>query len=448
MQTTGELAFDRYRVDLDRRRLLRDGEPVVLSGKAFDLLVIFISSGGVMLTREQLYERLWPTTIVEDANLSQTVYLLRRALDPVGDGRAFIETTARVGYRFVKETRIVTPPVARSGRWFGYAAATICMVLVGAGLWPLRDHHDTIPTGVRSAEALGQYHLDLRSPDHLAYALAYFKEAERDAPSDADGYAGAAAAYALLAEFQREGSVSQHHLVSLAQASSRDALRTDAESSRALAVAGFIAYRFADSPAAADRDLERAVTIDANDAQAHHWLGVLRVTQGKLDAGIAEIETAHRLQPTSEVYTRWLARMYLFARRPDQAIVEAQQTLHIEEGDAPASLAIAGAQEQRGDLEAAMRTLLALQRRDPSEAPFVVPDAARLEAVMHVRQRIELTRRIDRFVAAGQADPFEAALFYLTVGHKRHAWSMLRVARRSQYAIDIQRNDPRLSTLL
>ena len=448
MQTTGELAFDRYRVDLDRRRLLRDGEPVVLSGKAFDLLVIFVSSGGVMLTREHLYERLWPTTIVEDANLSQTVYLLRRALDPVGDGRAFIETTARVGYRFVKETRIVAPPVARSGRWFGYAAAAICLVLVGGGMRPLREHPGAIPTAVRSAEALGQYHLDLRSPDHLAYALTYFKEAERGAPSDADGYAGAAAAYALLAEFQREGSGRQHRLVALAQASSRDALRADAESSRALAVAGFIAYRFTGNPVVANRDLERAVSIDANDAQAHHWLGVLRVTQGKLDAGIAEIETAHRLQPTSEVYTRWLARMYVFARRPDQAIVEAQQTLHIEEGDAPASLAIAGAQEQRGDLEAALRTLLALQRREPSEAPFVSPDAARLEATLQVAERPELTRRVDRLVADGQADPFEAALFYLTIGRKRQAASMFRIEQRSTYATDIQRHDPRLSTLL
>jgi DNA-binding winged helix-turn-helix (wHTH) protein/Tfp pilus assembly protein PilF len=448
MKIAGQIAFDRFRIDSGRRQLLRDGEPVVLSGKAFDLLLIFVSSGGALLTREQLYERLWPTSIVEDANLSQTVYLLRRALDPTGDGRPFIETTARVGYRFVKETRAIIPGRERSGRWFSYVVAALCIVLIGPGLWPLRQHHGTIPTAARNADALGQYHLDLRSPDHLAYALTYFKQEELRAPGDADGYAGAAAAYALLAEFQSEGSPRQRNLVSLAEASSRSALQRDAESSRAFAVSGFLAYRFAGSRVAAKRDLERAVAIDSNDAQAHHWLGVFFITQGKLNAGIAEIETAHRLQPTSEVYSRWLARGYLFARRPDQAIAEAQQTLDIEVDDAAASLAIAGAQEQRGDLDAALRTLLTLQRHNPSETRYVVPDAARLEAMLHVQKRSELARHIDRLAAAGQIDPFETGLFYLTIGRKQHASSMFRIARRSPYAAQIHRYDPRLSMLL
>jgi DNA-binding winged helix-turn-helix (wHTH) protein len=448
MKTAGEIAFDRYRIDTKRRQLLRDGEPVVLSGKAFDLLLIFVSSDGAMLSREQLYERLWPTSIVEDANLSQTVYLLRRALDPTGDGRAFIETMARVGYRFAKQTRTVVPEREHSRRWLSYAGAALCMLAIGAGFWPLRQYRGTVPTAARNADALGQYHLDLRSPDHLAYALTYFKQEELRAPGDADGYAGAAAAYALLAEFQSEGSPRQRHLVSLAQASSRNALQRNAESSRAFAVSGFIAYRFAGSRVAAKRDLERAVAIDANDAQAHHWLGVFLITQGKLNAGIPEIELAHRLQPTSEVYSRWLARAYLFARKPDEAIAEAQQTLNIEVDDAPASLAIAGAQEQRGDLEAALHTLLALQRHNPSETPYVVPDAARLEAMLHVHKRPELARHIDRLAATGQVDPFETALFYLTIGRKQHASSMLRIAQRSLYAAEIHHNDPRLAMLL
>ncbi|HXM07099.1 MAG TPA: hypothetical protein VN936_06535, partial [Candidatus Acidoferrum sp.] len=333
-------------------------------------------------------------------------------------------------------------------RRFSYVVAALCVLLIGAGLWPLRRHHSTIPTAARNADALGQYHLDLRSPGHLAYALTYFKDEELRAPDAADGYAGAAAAYALLAESQPEGSPGQRKLVAFARASSRSALQRDEESSRAFAVLGFVAYRFAGNRVAAKRDLEHALANDANDAQAHHWLGVFFITEGKLNAGIAEIETAHRLQPTSEVYSRWLARGYLFARRPDEAIAEAQETLHIEVDDAPASLAIAGAQEQRGDLQQALRTLLALQHRDPSETPYVVPDAARLEAILHIRKRPQLARQIDRLAAAGRVDPFEAALFYLTIGRKQHASSMLRMVHRSMYAYELQRYDPRLSKLL
>jgi tetratricopeptide (TPR) repeat protein len=377
--------------------------------------------------------------------------LARRALDPTGDGRAFIETIARIGYRFTKEARVVVPAPERAGRSLPYTIAALSMLLIGATLWPpwpLRPHGGTIPTAARDADALGQYHLDLRSPDHLAYALAYFKEAELDASGDADGYAGAAAAYALLAEFQTEGSPRQQALISLAKASSDSALFRDAASSRAFAVSGFIAYRFTGNRDAAKRDLEHALAIDPNDAQAHHWLGVLFITEGKLDAGTAEFEVAHRLQPTSEVYSRWLARAYLFSRHPGEAIAEAQQTLHIELDDAPASLAIAGAEEQRGDLKQALHTLLALQRRDPSETPYVVPDAARLEAKLHSASRPELARHIDQLAAAGTVDPFETALFYLTIGRKNHAMSMLRIVHRSLYAAELQRYDPRLLALL
>jgi DNA-binding winged helix-turn-helix (wHTH) protein/Tfp pilus assembly protein PilF len=451
MEASDEIAFDRYRLNPGRRQLLLNGKPVVLSGKAFDLLSIFVSSNGAMLTREELYQRLWPTSVVEDANLSQTVYLLRRALDPTGDGRGFIETIPRIGYRFTKEVRAVVAAPERARRWLPYVFAALSLVLITSTVWssrPLRPHDGAIPTAAREADALGQYHLDLRSPDHLTYALAYFKEAERNSPGDAHGYAGAAAAYALLAEFQTDGSPRQQALISLAKASSNSALLRDAESSRAFAVSGFIACRFAGDRDAAKRDLERALSIDPNDAQAHHWLGVLFITQGKLAAGIAEIETAHRLQPTSEVYTRWLARAYFFTHQPDKAIAQAQQTLRIEPGDAPASLAIAGAQEQRGDLERALQTLLALQRDDPSETPYVVPDAARLEAKLHGTPRPDLARRIDQLAATGRVDPFETALFYLTIGRKSRAMTLLRIVHRSPYAAELQGHDPRLSALL
>jgi DNA-binding winged helix-turn-helix (wHTH) protein len=50
----GEIAFDRYVVRADRRQLLRNGEPVALNGKAVDLLLVFLDSGGRVLTRDDL----------------------------------------------------------------------------------------------------------------------------------------------------------------------------------------------------------------------------------------------------------------------------------------------------------------------------------------------------------------------------------------------------------
>jgi DNA-binding winged helix-turn-helix (wHTH) protein/Flp pilus assembly protein TadD len=442
----GKISFGGYVLRLDRRALLADGEPVALNGKAFELLIAFAESGGRVLTREELYERLWGEHIVEDANLSQTVYLLRRALDPDGDGRSFIETIPRIGYRFTEPFR-EEPPASRRPPRFMYTAATLgVMILTAVVLWPIFGPHATISRAARNADELGEYHLALRTPEHLAYALTYFKQAERLAPNDASAYAGAAAAYALLAEFRSDGSSRQRVLVSLAAASSSAALRHDERFSLALAVRGFIAYRFQDDRMAAERDLERALAADPGDAEAHLWNGVLLMREGQLAAATTQFETANRLAPTSEVYSRWLARAYAFERKPDQAIVEARETLRIEPDDAPAMLTIADAQEQRGDLESALNTLRTLVQVDPYEQRFVLPDTARLELLLRKGDASRLAQRVRRLAILARADPFETALLYLTLGRRAAAMRMLRLTDPSLLAI--QRYDPRLLALL
>lgn len=88
--------FGRYRLAVENRLLLRDGVPISLFPKAFDILVVLVESGGRLVTKEELLRRVWPDTFVQDANLSQNIHLLRKALgsDDV------IETVPRQGYRF------------------------------------------------------------------------------------------------------------------------------------------------------------------------------------------------------------------------------------------------------------------------------------------------------------------------------------------------------------
>jgi DNA-binding winged helix-turn-helix (wHTH) protein/cytochrome c-type biogenesis protein CcmH/NrfG len=441
-----EIAFGPYVFRPDTRHLLRNGEPVTVNGKAFDLLAIFLESGGRVLTREELYERLWGDRVVEEANLSQTIYLLRRALDPDGDGRAFIETIPRIGYRFVQGLREAAMRPSRRRTAFVSVAVASCSVVLAVTVWLPMGRHSVTSTAAHNADELGEYHLALRTPDHLSYALGYFKEAERAAPSDALAYAGAAATYALMAEFETEGSPRRRKLVALALASNADALHREPDFSRALAVQGFIAYRFQSDPAKANLYLERALAADPSDAEAHLWHGTYFMRERSLVAATEEFQTAHRLAPTVEVYSRWLARAYAFRGMADHAIAAAQETLQIRPDDAPAMLTIAEAQEQRGALSSALSTLQALVRRDPYERPFVVPDVARIEVRLRMVDPSLTAHRIGALAAAGQADPFETALLFLTVGHKAAGMRMLYLT--SDSALAIQRYDPRLLALL
>jgi DNA-binding winged helix-turn-helix (wHTH) protein/TolB-like protein/tetratricopeptide (TPR) repeat protein len=96
-------SFDVFIVDLNRRVLLRDGQPVQLTSKTFDLLLALVESQGRELGKEELMQRVWANQIVEDANLTVTMANLRKALGEKASDHRFIVTIPGRGYRFVAE---------------------------------------------------------------------------------------------------------------------------------------------------------------------------------------------------------------------------------------------------------------------------------------------------------------------------------------------------------
>lgn len=97
--------FDTYHVDTVRRLLLRGGEPVVLTAKAYDLLLAFIERHDQILSKRELMQQLWPDTAVEENNLTVQVSALRKALGERADEHRYIVTVPGRGYRFVAEVK-------------------------------------------------------------------------------------------------------------------------------------------------------------------------------------------------------------------------------------------------------------------------------------------------------------------------------------------------------
>ena len=93
--------FGRFRLKTAERVLLREGEPVPLTPKVFDILITLVENRGHVVEKDDLMKRVWPTTFVEEGNLTQNVSLLRKALGESAGGAQFIETVPRRGYRFV-----------------------------------------------------------------------------------------------------------------------------------------------------------------------------------------------------------------------------------------------------------------------------------------------------------------------------------------------------------
>lgn len=108
LQTNRVYEFGPFRLDTAERLLLRDGEPVPLTPKVFDTLVALVQRAGQLVGKEELMGEVWANSYVEESNLTQNVFVLRKVLSD-REGRPFIETVSKRGYRFVATVREVTP---------------------------------------------------------------------------------------------------------------------------------------------------------------------------------------------------------------------------------------------------------------------------------------------------------------------------------------------------
>jgi serine/threonine-protein kinase len=93
--------FGPFQLDEDARRLSRLGEPVPLTAKVFDTLVVLVRRHGQVLDKEVLLSAIWPGVAVEEANLTQNVFILRKVLGDSARDSRFIATIPGRGYSFV-----------------------------------------------------------------------------------------------------------------------------------------------------------------------------------------------------------------------------------------------------------------------------------------------------------------------------------------------------------
>src|SRR5215469_7752334 len=104
--------FGPFQLDDERLLLVDAGTPVALGPKVVETLLALIEHPGEVLTKTALLDRIWPEGYVDEANLAQNVYVLRKTLRARWDTDA-IETIPRRGYRFTRDvTRRESLPLA------------------------------------------------------------------------------------------------------------------------------------------------------------------------------------------------------------------------------------------------------------------------------------------------------------------------------------------------
>ena len=105
MKTSHLYEFGPYRLDASERVLLRDGLPVTLLPKYLETLLVLVERVGHVVEKEELLDKVWPGVFIEEGNLARHIFNLRQVLGDSPDGRKYIETVPRRGYRFIAAVR-------------------------------------------------------------------------------------------------------------------------------------------------------------------------------------------------------------------------------------------------------------------------------------------------------------------------------------------------------
>jgi eukaryotic-like serine/threonine-protein kinase len=99
--------FGPFRVDPEKEVLLRAGQPVQLTPKTFQILLVLIRHHKEVVTKDDLMKTVWPDTFVEEANLSRNIFMLRKALGETPQDHQYVLTVPGRGYRFAETVRLV-----------------------------------------------------------------------------------------------------------------------------------------------------------------------------------------------------------------------------------------------------------------------------------------------------------------------------------------------------
>lgn len=159
-QTGNDLyEFGPFRVDAEKQVLLRDGEPVPLTPKTFQVLLVLLRCNNQIVSKDELMHSVWPDTFVEETNLTRNIFALRKALGEDAQNR-YIITVSGQGYRLAEQVRLVPGqqlnllaatharvqvevPVRRTSRWI-ITAAALAVAVAAVGIWRLFPHRPVL----------------------------------------------------------------------------------------------------------------------------------------------------------------------------------------------------------------------------------------------------------------------------------------------------------------
>lgn len=344
--------FGVFEADLRAGELRRNGVKVRLQDLPFRALTYFLAHPGIVITRDELRQALWPRDVFVDfeQGISSAIMRLRDALGDSAENPVFIQTVERRGYRWIapihapeaviqeSPAKQPDPPAAAppqrilSTRLLVYALPVVVLTFA---IWMLRPVDRSAQAGAKStappvhgphqaanreAEDLylkGRFYWNKRTPESLNQAVDAFTQAIVHDPNYSDAYVGLADCYNLMREFS---AMPANEAYLKAFAAAKKAVELDPQSSAAHTSLAFVTYWGMWDAPNAENEFRRALELDPNNAQAHHWYATFLHSLDRHSEALAEIELARKLDPNSLAILADRGELLLGAGQHDQGI--------------------------------------------------------------------------------------------------------------------------------
>ncbi|MBV8164236.1 MAG: winged helix-turn-helix domain-containing protein [Candidatus Eremiobacteraeota bacterium] len=449
--------FGQFRLHETAGKLTRGDDELHLTAKGFATLLYLVERAGSLVPKDELLERIWPDGFVEPANLTQTIYVLRKTLDDAD--AQIIETVPGRGYRFAPPVQLaaepdhVTPAPARARRmqpflrvlWPACAAVIALVLMALRSSAPSAGQSSSVSLEAHRDYVLGRYYWSQRTYPGVVLGMRYFKAALQSSPGYAQAYAGIADSYAIIGYYSAANSAPRARALALARAAAQRAIALDPNLGEAHASLGFSDSLIGENDRETVREFQRSIALDPGYATAREWyswyLFYHHDSQGALD----QMEQARNLDPLSPIINFALANQLFFSRRYEEASEQWHQAISIDPNTEIGFYGAGLADEQLGLFQLAakeFRHALTLSPKDPDTMGALAYVLARTQQPDGARRLLAKISRMKPVPA------YDIALVTDALGQRTEALRWLALAE-SQHDRNVASYpmDPRMDDL-
>jgi DNA-binding winged helix-turn-helix (wHTH) protein/Tfp pilus assembly protein PilF len=387
------LEFHDFRLDAAKRLLFKAGQPVALVPKAFDILLFLVQHSDRVVTKAELLKAVWPDTFVEEANLTQNISVIRKALGEQPRENTFIITIPGRGYRFAADLR------------------------------------EPLHTPSENSQAYqlflkGRHLLNKRLTKTLGEAITLFLQSTDEDPTFAPAWVGLADAYALLSLY---GASMPRDVFPKSKAAATTALKLDPALAEAHNSLGVVELFYEWNWSQAERAFRRAIELNPEYADAHQRYGIYLTAMGRFTEANAALDRAQSLDPLSRITATIAGYPAYYERDFDAAIRQFKRVVQIDPNFSMAHFRMGLAYAHSGRHDEAIAELTT--SKGLSNDRDVVAALGRVRALMGDRAEAEAEmadlreRSRDTFVS-----PYQMAAIYAALGDRDAAFEWLEKA--------------------